>query len=72
MPSMTGWEFLEKFDAFKEPLKNQFHIYIFSSSIDPRDIQQAKANPLVVDFIEKPLNKKTLLRLFGIELTQGS
>lgn len=68
MPTLTGWEFLDKFKTFTEPIKNQFIIYILSSSIDPADIQRAKLNPLVTDFIEKPLNKAILIKLFdGVE-----
>ncbi len=65
MPTLTGWEFLDKFQTFKEPIKNQFNIYILSSSIDPADIERAKHNPLVTDFIEKPLNKAVLTKLFN-------
>jgi CheY-like chemotaxis protein len=64
MPILSGWEFLEKFRTLEESIKNQFNIYILSSSIDPGDIQRAKLNPLVIDFIEKPLNKTTLVELF--------
>lgn len=65
MPSLSGWEFLEKFNAFDEPLKKQYHIYMLSSSVDPADIKRAKLNPLVLDFIEKPLNKEILTKIFG-------
>jgi len=65
MPTMTGWEFLDKFGQFKKSIKDQFNIYILSSSVDPSDINRAKENPLVIDFIEKPLNKATLLKMFG-------
>jgi len=65
MPTLTGWEFLETFETFSDPIKNKFNIYILSSSIDPADIQRAKQNPLVIDFIEKPLNKVTLTKMFG-------
>ncbi|CAN5687007.1 response regulator [soil metagenome] len=65
MPTMTGWEFLEKFKEFNESLKEKFTIYILSSSVDPRDIERAKENPHVVGFIEKPLQKKMLLEIFG-------
>lgn len=63
MPSINGWEFLEKFQAFDESIKNQFEIYILSSSIDPADIERAKINSLVIDFIEKPLSRNTVLKL---------
>ena len=65
MPTMSGWEFLEKFETLEDQIKNQFDIYILSSSIDPRDIEKAKENPLIINFIEKPLGKKMLLEMFG-------
>ena len=65
MPSITGWEFLEKFNTFTGSVKMQFNIYILSSSVDFADIQRAKHNPLVIDFIEKPLNKKILAKIFN-------
>ena len=65
MPDINGWEFLEKFDTFKDTIKNQFTIYMLSSTIDASEIDRAKLNPLVKDFIEKPLNKNTLLKFFG-------
>lgn len=65
MPSMTGWEFIEKFNAFDKAIKEQFGIYMLSSSIDPVDISRAKTNPLVLDFIEKPLNKIIVKKIFG-------
>ena len=65
MPTMTGWEFLEEFDKLSENIKMQFQIYMLSSSVDPSDIERATSNPLVTDFIEKPLNKEALERMFG-------
>ena len=70
MPAMTGWEFLEKFQALTLPLKSQFSIYILSSSVDLLDIERSKSNPLVVDFIEKPLKKLTLSKMFGSQKPQ--
>lgn len=64
MPTMTGWEFLKKFETFNEAIKNQFDIFMLSSSVDPVDIDRANQNPLVIDFIEKPLNKEILIKLF--------
>ena len=57
MPTMTGWEFLEEFDKLSENIKMQFQIYMLSSSVDPSDI----------DFIEKPLNKEDLEKMFGVK-----
>lgn len=66
MPILTGWEFLEAFETLAAPIKNQFNIYILSSSIDPADIQRAKLNPYVIDFIEKPINKDFLVNMFSV------
>jgi CheY-like chemotaxis protein len=65
MPTLTGWEFLVEFNTFNNLIKNQFDIYMLSSSVDPDDIQRAKSNPLVIDIIEKPLKKLFLVKLFG-------
>lgn len=64
MPTLTGWEFLDKYETFPTPIKDQFNIYILSSSIDPADVQRAKLNPLVIDFIEKPIKIDFLLNTF--------
>ncbi len=65
MPSISGWEFLEAFDLFDAFIKEQYDIYILSSSINLGDINAAKANPLVIDFLEKPLNKDMLSKIFN-------
>jgi CheY-like chemotaxis protein len=64
MPTITGWEFLEAFELFDASIKEQYDIYILSSSVNISDINLAKANPLVLDFIEKPLNKAKLVNMF--------
>lgn len=65
MPTLTGWDFLKIFETLPDTLKNQFQIFVLSSSIDPIDIERAKADPLVIDFIEKPLSKAVLEKYFG-------
>ncbi|WP_339889411.1 response regulator [uncultured Flavobacterium sp.] len=65
MPSLTGWEFLEEFKLFDEAIKKQYHIYIHSSSINAIDINLAKENKLVLDYLEKPINKDKFLKLLS-------
>jgi CheY-like chemotaxis protein len=65
MPTLTGWEFLEAFEHFDASIKEQYDIYILSSSVNISDLNLAKENPLVLDFIEKPLNKAKLVKIFG-------
>ncbi|MDP2159788.1 MAG: response regulator [Flavobacterium sp.] len=63
MPTITGWEFLDLFKDYPVSVQNLFQVYILSSSIDPVDIERAKQNPLVMGFIEKPLNRGVLVEL---------
>lgn len=65
MPTLSGWDFLEIFDRLDDKIKNQFNVYMLSSSIDLVDINHSKLNSLVVDYIEKPLDKTTLINMFS-------
>jgi CheY-like chemotaxis protein len=58
MKRMDGWEFLNAIGPLNIP-KN-IKIYMVSSSIDPADLERAKANPYVASFISKPLNSQKL------------
>ncbi len=66
MPVLDGWEFLEIFENFTDNIKQQFTIYILSSSIDLRDLERADKNPLVTGFLSKPLCKKSINSIFGV------
>jgi CheY-like chemotaxis protein len=61
MPQMTGWEFLDNFEALSPDIKKMFRIYIVSSSISPLDRKKAEARPYVTDFITKPITEDFLL-----------
>jgi CheY-like chemotaxis protein len=65
MPTLSGWEFLEAFELFDASIKEHYTIYILSSSVNLNDINLAKANPLVIGFIEKPLNKAKLAKILS-------
>lgn len=55
MPQMSGFEFMEAFDALPPPLKQRCSCYIISSTIDEKDIDRANADPNVMGFEEKPV-----------------
>ena len=62
MPEINGWEALNMLTKLDDEVKNQLHLFMFSSSIDPKDKNQAKEHPMVTGFIEKPLTvEKTRL-----------
>ncbi|MFT4838599.1 MAG: hypothetical protein ACJAWA_000015 [Nonlabens sp.] len=52
---------MELFNTF---IKEQYNIYILSSSINLSNIKLAKENPSIIDLIEKALNKESLSKVF--------
>ncbi len=62
MPVMDGWEFLDFWNSLQPRLKKKVPLYVHSSSISQKDIQQAKGQSLVVDFIEKPMEEEVFLK----------
>jgi CheY-like chemotaxis protein len=57
MPVMNGWEFIDAFEEIRSQLGKNITLYIISSSIDLEDIKRAKNNPLIVDYLLKPIDK---------------
>lgn len=65
MPIMDGWEFLEEYGAIVEKLSKKNKLFVFSSSISPFDIEKAKNNPNVTDFIIKPILKEKFIEILN-------
>lgn len=63
MPTISGWQFLEKYDSFSEEVKMQINIYLLSSSIDKRDWEKSKKNKYVKGFLVKPMYAETILSI---------
>ncbi|OWW25670.1 response regulator [Zobellia sp. OII3] len=55
MPIMDGFQFLEGYRPLVPKIGKSIEIYMVSSSVDPEDIERARAYPMVVDYISKPL-----------------
>jgi CheY-like chemotaxis protein len=64
MPVMNGWEFMEEFVKIRSTIQKKIDIYILSSSTDSVDIQKAKSNPEIRDYIVKPLTPDLLKNIF--------
>lgn len=60
MPLVDGWQVLETLR--EEDAKNIF-VVIITSSIDPKDKEKAKAYPMVIDFLVKPILMQNLIDL---------
>src|SRR5437868_3756915 len=65
MPVMTGWDVLDALETFGDKILQQFSIYIVYSSIDERDKKRAIENPLVIDYIEKPVTVEKLKQILS-------
>lgn len=70
MPVMNGWEFMEEFVKIRNNIQKKIDVYILSSSTDTMDIQKAKSNPEITDYIVKPLRPDMLKKIFLPEKEQ--
>jgi two-component system chemotaxis response regulator CheY len=68
MPVMGGFEVLEAMTAMGEDRFKDTRIYVLSSTLDERDLQRAKATPLVADFIGKPMSFDTMRTILAQEV----
>lgn len=65
MPVMDGWEFLEEYSKIPQDIRKQIQLYMFSSSISAHDMERAKSNENVNDYLTKPLTKEKLVEILG-------
>lgn len=60
MPEMDGFEFLSEFSKLSPHQKAKCNIIMLSSSINTRDIEAAKNNAYVKEYLTKPLDRSKL------------
>lgn len=60
MPVMNGFQFLEIFDSLSDTVQEKCKIIMLSSSISPKDIDQAASSRYVRKYLNKPLNERYL------------
>lgn len=65
MPYVDGWMFLEDYATLKINLKKEISIYMVSSSIDPRDVNRAKQDKNVREYIIKPVSREKFIELLN-------
>jgi len=56
MPSLTGWDVLEKLSNFDSAFQERVKIFMLSSSFNASDKEKAVHNKLVSGYISKPLS----------------
>ena len=60
MPGMNGYEFLDEYTKLSDTIRTSCIIMMITTSIHPDDLKRAESNPLVIRFLNKPLNKEKL------------
>jgi two-component system, chemotaxis family, chemotaxis protein CheY len=65
MPHVDGWMFLNDYAHLKDKLSKNIKIYMVSSSIDPVDMNRAKSNQSVEDYLVKPISREHFKRLIS-------
>jgi len=64
MPIMDGWEFIKAFEEqFNPKFRDRFTVVMLTTSEDEGDKVRALNNPIVQEFIQKPLAEKAIKRL---------
>lgn len=57
MDGMNGWEFLKEYNLLAKELQSKVVIIMLTTSESSDDIQKAKSEDYVSDFITKPMTK---------------
>lgn len=70
MPTMTGWEFLERFKDLNSEIQKSISIYILTSAIENGEENIVKY-PFVKGFFSKPLCKSYLEKIIPAEKVNG-
>jgi len=63
MPGMNGWEFLVEYNKLDKSLQSKVVIIMLTTSENSDDIQRAKSENFVSDFITKPMTKEIMLHI---------
>jgi CheY-like chemotaxis protein len=60
MPDISGWDFLDIFDIFKQYYVKKISIIILTSSIDPRDRERIADYDSIKGFYSKPFTQEAM------------
>ena len=63
MPEIDGFGFLAEYNWLPDCIKNHVEIVMLSTSLNPYDLERARKNPYVTQFVNKPLDKIVIQKL---------
>lgn len=61
MPVMDGWGLLDR--IHQDHFEGEIKVVMVTSSVDRADKEKGGLYPMIIDFVEKPLNKEKLQQL---------
>ncbi len=71
MPVMDGWEFLDAYTGrYSKEIKKNITIVVTTMSEDERDIIRASNNPMIKEYVQKPLSDEKLLEIVEKHFTE--
>ncbi|MBC8052630.1 MAG: response regulator [Sphingobacteriaceae bacterium] len=65
MPEISGWDFLDIFEIFKQYFAKKVSIIILTSSVDPRDRERISMYESVKGFYSKPFTQDAMIDIFN-------
>jgi len=65
MPKMGGWEFLKQWSTLPEEVRGRPTVVMLTTSMDPDDVDRARAHPAVAGFVRKPLTARKMEELIA-------
>ena len=65
MPIVDGWDFLELYRGLPDDLHEHISIFMLSSSINPVDVDKAKENKFVKEYVTKPIKDEVLISILN-------
>jgi len=67
MPVMNGFQFVAAFENLSDTIKNNYIIYLISSSINDEDLGKVHLYPSIKQFLNKPITSNMLSVLLAKE-----
>ncbi|MBF9030616.1 response regulator [Rhodobacterales bacterium HKCCE3408] len=71
MPRMSGFDFVDAFEALYPELKSGANVWVMSHSIDPRDRVRAELHPAVKGFLTKTYAADDISAILGEAAARG-
>ncbi len=65
MPLMDGWQFLEKIESDFTAMLAFCKMYMVSTSLEERDVERARSNKNVTEYIYKPIALEKLAEIIS-------